>query len=157
MLPLSVLPLQLLFLLLPLTLCQNGQPEYNTTTCSANQLGSIPAWASNPLWSTNMLACLELMNNSGWNGADCKPMDADGVTPLGPSFGFYKGERHYSTGGQDCYDQCAECLKKGIQWNQAQTTTCEYMRKDSMGSRKKRCDVGFDYGVWASTGTAEES
>ena len=87
------------------------------------------------------------MDNDNWNGAECKPAAANG-TALGPTFGFYKGEVHYSEGGQDCYDQCQDCLLKGINWQQAQTTSCEYHFWSRDESEHKRCDVGFTYGTW---------
>lgn len=116
-----------------------GANEGEKLYCSANQSGAVPDWAANPAWAANMTACLQQMNNAGWNGAECKPALADG-TALGPSFGFYKGEEHYDD-GQDCYNQCAGCLKQGIDWKQAQTTVCKYSLP-----HKVTCDMGFDYG-----------
>ena len=92
-----------------------------------------------------MTSCLQSMNNTEWNGAECKPA-VDGVA-LGPSFGFWKGEDNYSNGGQDCFNQCAQCLSNGISWNQAVTTTCEYEIWAGLESDKKHCDMGFTYGT----------
>lgn len=117
---------------------------HTTLTCSANQNNAIPDWAANPAWAADMTTCLGQLNNTGWNGAECKPALADG-TLLGPSFGFWKGEDNYSDGGLDCYNQCSACLLNGIGWNQAVTTTCEYEYKADLTATKKHCDVGFTY------------
>lgn len=104
-----------------------------------------------------MTACLQSMNNDGWNGAECKPALANG-TALGPSFGFWKGEDKWDgtdgTNGIDdtgtsCYNDCSQCLMNGISWNQAVTTTCEYEHYKGGGVTRHHCDMGFTYGTWA--------
>lgn len=124
---------------------------HTKTTCSANQDGAIPDWAANPAWALNMTSCLETMNNDEWNGADCKPALADG-TALGPSFGFWKGERKWhgdDDTGSSCYAECSDCLKQGIDWNQAQTTNCQFEYYTGLGAQRHHCQMGFDYGEWA--------
>ena len=37
------------------------------------------------------------MNNAGWNSHECQPTD-DAGNPMGPVFGFWKGETHNSDG-----------------------------------------------------------
>lgn len=101
-------PFSLLFLISPISCRSNrnddAEPDDNKPkpehyeTCTANQDGAIPGWAANPEWSTSMAACLQQMNNTDWNGANCIPKASEG-TLLGPSFGFWKGEHNYYAGG----------------------------------------------------------
>lgn len=119
--------------------------------CSADQSGSIPDWAANPAWAQNMTDCMNVMNRDAPDGVECKPALADG-TPLGPSFNFWKGENN----GYDlkfCFEVCKDCLATGINWNQAQTTSCKHDEDEGWLHKEKTCTIGFDYGVWAATGT----
>ena len=144
-----------LLLTLPLTLCSpqvgtfgglvDSMGHKDCVTCSANQKNSIADFTQAPEWTSDMLACLQQMNNTGWNGAECKPAASNGAA-LGPSFGFWKGNVRFND-GQECFDQCAPCLAQGINWHEAVTTSCQYMYKDSTFKRKTYCTMGFDYGT----------
>ena len=144
----------LLFLPLTLSLPQQYGPQVIKTDrlhCSANQNDAVAPFTLQPQWADTMLNCLQQLKNTGWNGYECKPtaIATDGTTTaLGPSFGFWKGEKNFDDlGGQECFDQCAPCLTQGIQWHMAVTTSCEYIFKGSVFARKKHCNMGFDYGT----------
>lgn len=86
-----------------------------------------------------MTGCLNQMNNTGFNGAECVPNDNGNA--LGPTFGFWK-KNMGSGDGQACYNACAPCLTEGINNQRAVTTSCTY----SPGG-KDGCWMGFNYGT----------
>ena len=95
-----------------------------------------------------MIGCLDQLNSSTWDGNTCAPKDSNG-TPIGPTFGFWKGETHHSSpqDAEDCFEQCYYCLRGGIYAQQAVTTSCQFKSYAALGPAIKwTCDMGFDYG-----------
>lgn len=113
--------------------------------CTANQDGAIPGWV-NEAWQSNMTDCLERMNADNFDGNVCIPADANGER-LGPRFNFWKGEEHASKDGLWCFQQCSSCLMRGINWKQAQTTSCKAVSKNNVFLHDAVCTMGFDYVV----------
>ena len=110
-------------------------------TCSApSQTAQVVPFAQEPAWITAMTNCLYVMNNSAWNGAECKPADVNGAA-LGPSFGFYKVDGNGGD-GQTCFNNCEACLMAGINASLAVTTSCKYGNKAD-----GYCIMGFNYGT----------
>ena len=110
----------------PLSFCNPLLPrgDYTDLKCSANDSDAqVTDWSGTVEWKSQMIDCMEEMNNSGWNGASCQPQ-ANG-TALGPGFGFWKGETHNSN-GQNCYSLCVNCLVEGINSGKGVTTSCQY-------------------------------
>lgn len=110
-------------------------------TCSApSTTAQVVPFAQDPAWVANMTTCLNEMSNSDWNGAECKPADANGVA-LGPSFGFYKVDDDGGD-GQTCFNDCQACLAAGINASLAVSTSCKYGSKED-----GYCIMGFNYGT----------
>lgn len=110
-------------------------------TCSApSTTAQVVPFAQDPAWIANMTTCLNEMSNSDWNGAECKPADANGVA-LGPSFGFYKVDDDGGD-GQTCFNDCQACLAAGINASLAVSTSCKYGSKED-----GYCIMGFNYGT----------
>lgn len=149
----------LLTLLVPLTLSNalniikqrtdlgSEGPIAGTLVCSADTSKSVTtSWSTDPLWNTQMTNCLGELNNADFNGAQCTP-----TTNGSPSFGFWKTQSH-GINGQDCYDTCQACLKRGIDKGLGVTTSCRWTAdgviEDYQNSDKSQtCGMGFDYGT----------
>lgn len=93
-----------------------------------------------------MQGCLENLDNDNWDGAECVPNNGNG-TQIGPTFGFYKSHDSYFTDAQDCYNQCEDCLARGITAMWAVTTHCDYEANHFGPGIKSHCGMGFDYGT----------
>lgn len=119
------------------------------TICSAHtSTADVVAFANNSEWVNAMTGCLTRLDNDNWEGYKCAPGDSQG-NPLGPTFGFYKGETHHSSpdDASDCYTQCSGCLQDGINDHRAVTTSCQFKTYAWAGPAVLwTCDMGFDYG-----------
>lgn len=144
-----------LTLLLPLTLCnafnliKQREDSWDLSCSADDSSASTTDWSTTAGWNNQMIACMGQMDNSGWNGAECKPTtDGKPTSPaLGPSFGFWKGETH-NTDGQNCYNLCSQCLATGINEGHGVTTSCTFTSYIAWGPAVAwTCNMGFDYGT----------
>lgn len=95
-----------------------------------------------------MTDCLANLATGTWVGYERAPKDDQG-NPLGPTFGFYKGETHHSSteDASDCYNQCRDCLKDGINNHRAVTTSFQFLTYAwASPAVLWTCNMGFDYG-----------
>ena len=118
-------------------------------TCSADtSTADVVPCAKSEQRVDDMTECLDNLDTGTWAGYECAPKDDQG-NPLGPTFGFYKGETHHSSSDDpsDCYTQCSDCLQKGINNHRAATTSCQFTTYAWAGRAVLwTCDMGFDYG-----------
>lgn len=142
-----------LALLIPLTSCKPTPktPQYYDPWCSADTSdAAVVDFAQDPSWGASMHNCLDQLKgdtNYRWFGVDCQPAK-NGTNPpetLGPSFGFYKGNKNVDVLWDTCFDKCKPCLAKGIDNMRAVTTKCTW-KIDGWGSYGGNCWMGFDYG-----------
>ena len=109
-----------------------------TSSCTYNgPTYSVP----NPnAWQTSMTGCLDQLNASNWNGAECSPVG-------GVKFGFYKGNNDYSD-PVDCFNRCSACLLSAISANSSATTKCqyEYKTRKLLGVSTHTCTMGYQNG-----------
>lgn len=119
------------------------------TTCSATtSTADVVPFAQNQYWVDAMTDCLGDLYTGTWAGTECAPKDDQG-NPLGPTFGFWKGETHHSSAedAYDCWTQCSGCLQEGINNHRAVTTSCQFKTYAWAGPAVIwTCNMGFDYG-----------
>lgn len=99
-----------------------------------------------------MGGCLQRLNADNWDGTECipyYPANSTDVNPK-PNFGFWKSHSWNFHSGQDCFNQCAACLQKGIDKGLAVTTSCHY-KVPVFATIKATCEMGFDYHKSAQT------
>ena len=124
----------------------NGR-YHSKLQCSAHTSDAIPAWLptleTQAAWRERMLSCLDNLNADNYDGNECRPAAGQ------PTFGFYKGKKHYEDFGPvDCFQRCEECLAAGINATQAVTTKCDYQWWTGalrLGNPVHTCTMGFEY------------
>ena len=142
--------------LLPLTVSAAGARwagldhihDKTTSSCSADDSdAAVVPFAKNIDWVDAMTICVQNLNADNNDGTTCEPKDRKGLS-LGPTFGFWKAETGKDQDPNDCYNQCSDCLLKGINNNRAVTTSCQYKTFYAKGPAvKSTCNMGFDYGT----------
>lgn len=152
------LPTTLLTLLpIILTLTNAGLPprEHFELECSPDHNPKVTPtdFSSQDLWKSQMLSCMQKLDTDQWNGAECQPMTADNSAPLGPAFGFWKGEERHNKpeDAKNCYQYCMGCLARGIMAGKAVTTSC-YHRNYGLSygpGVQWSCTMGFDWKGYA--------
>ena len=110
----------------PSSSCTYNGPTYSVSKPSA--------------WQTSMTGCLNQLNATNWDGAECSPVG--GVT-----FGFYKGTNDYSD-PVDCFNRCSACLSSAISANSTLTTKCQYEYRTPRppGYKTHTCTMGYQNG-----------
>lgn len=126
-----------------------GIHDKTETICSADtSTADVVAFANTKKWVDDMTGCLSNLAGDTWAGYECAPKDDHG-NPSGPTFSFYKGETHHSSASDasDCYTQCGDCLREGINNHRAVTTSCQFKTYAWLGPAVLwTCNMGFDYG-----------
>lgn len=118
-----------------------GPPECSADTSKA----TATPFSGTTAWNDDMTNCLMQLNTTTYAGTECVPRE-------GPTFGFWKGEKHYGGPGyaQSCFNTCYPCLKKGIDAGQAVTTNCKAefdLGINSLFTGRAECHMGFDWGT----------
>ena len=113
----------------PRASADEGMVGSSIPVCSADTSdAAVVDFAKDLAWAQSMLGCVDQLNSPTWDGCTATPTDAQN-NPLGPPFGFYKGNENFARekrNGFDCYQACFACLYKGIGQKQAVTTSCTW-------------------------------
>lgn len=126
----------------------NGYDAETLCSYDATEPAAVPYYAADPSWAPSMTACLQQMNNDGWNGYECLPNNGNGTILGDVTFGFWKGEDDFE-GGLNCYNACSDCVGKAINAGQAVDTKCKYEYKTHRFGplyKTHTCTMGYDYG-----------